>query len=49
MEAKSPTMSEDLLRSFSPRRGRKLLLAFAGFMAHVGALLVEIWRMFRSG
>jgi hypothetical protein len=49
LEAKSPTMGEDLLRGYSPRRGRKLLLSAVSFVTHVGASLAEFCRMFRSG
>ncbi len=49
LEAKSPTMSEDLLRGQSPLRRSKLLLATVSFTAHVGASLAELWRMLRSG
>jgi hypothetical protein len=49
LEAKSPTMSEDLLRVYSPRRGRKLLFGAVSFLTHIGASLAELWRMFRSG
>jgi hypothetical protein len=48
-EGKSATMSEDLLRSHSPRRGRRLVLAAVSVIVHVGASLAELWRMFRSG
>jgi hypothetical protein len=48
LEGKSPSMSEDLLRNYSPRRRSKLLTAAASFIVHVGASLVELWRMFRS-
>jgi hypothetical protein len=48
LEGKSPTMVEELLRSYSPRRGRRLLFAAVSFIAHVGASLAELWRMFRS-
>jgi hypothetical protein len=48
LEGKSPTMSEELLRGYSPRRGRRLLFAAVSFIAHVGASLAELWRMFRS-
>jgi hypothetical protein len=48
MEGKSPTMSEDLCRGYSPHRVRRLLFAAVSFIAHVGASLAELWRMFRS-
>ncbi|HJQ80991.1 MAG TPA: hypothetical protein VJ828_13610 [Lacipirellulaceae bacterium] len=48
LEGKSPTMSEDLRHGYSPRRGRRLFFAAMSFIAHVGASLVELWRMFRS-
>jgi hypothetical protein len=49
LEGKSATMSDDLLRDYSPRRGRRLLLTALGLITHVGASLAELWRMFRSG
>ncbi|HEY3395033.1 MAG TPA: hypothetical protein VGK58_20180 [Lacipirellulaceae bacterium] len=48
LEGKSPTMSEDLLQGYSPRRGPKLLFAAVSLVAHVGSSLAELWRMFRS-
>jgi hypothetical protein len=49
LEGKSATMSEDLLRGYSPRSGRRLFFGAVSFIAHVGVAFAEFWRMFRSG
>jgi hypothetical protein len=48
LEGKSATMSEDLRRGHSPQCRRNALLAAASFIAHIGASIAELWRMFRS-
>jgi hypothetical protein len=49
LEGKSRTISEDLVRGHSPRRARRLIFGVVGFIAHLGASVAELWRMFRSG
>jgi hypothetical protein len=50
LEGKSGTMSEDLRRGcLVEEREKKTRGAFINFALHAAALVIELWRMVRSG
>jgi len=49
LEGKSRTMSDDLHRAHARVRQSKRPIAALSVIAHLGAWLLEIWRVMRSG